>query len=140
MKVSPNFDIRELVHPDIHEAHGDRCPNFISAFLPVTLESLKENLTEVVTVNNWIWGGNRDSAGLRPDGDPDGAKLSTHKFGNTADPKFKHHTAEEVYYHILSNPHKYPHIIRMEHIDHTPTWVHIEVGPRRYGDIIIFNP
>lgn len=140
MFISKSFDLRELVHPEIIQAHGDRSANFISVFLLITLEAIKENTDDIITVNNWMWGGTRDSAGLRPDGDPDGARLSTHKFGNTADPRPKNQTPQELYYHILNNQDKYPHVIRMENIEHTPTWVHVETGEKRDGDIIIFNP
>ena len=148
MKVSENFDLKELVHPDIynHRHIGDRAKTFLNPQLAPTLESLKSNLselipeTEIVTVNNWHFGGQYKSSGLRPDGDI-GARLSGHKFGGTADVKFKHHTPEEVYYHILNNQDKYPYIIRMESIDHTPGWLHIEVDyERRVGEIEIFSP
>jgi len=150
MKISKHFDLRELVHPDIykHPAIGVRAKTFLNPMLVPTLETIKTELSyalpgdqeEIVTVNNWHYGGKYKSSCLRPDGDI-GAKFSGHKFGGTADTKYKFHLAAEAYFYILNNQEKFPYIIRMEGIDHTPGWNHIEVDYEpRQGDIIIFNP
>ena len=142
MMISQNFDIRELVHPDIwnHPAIGDRCIDFLHPNLSVTLEEIKHETADILTINDWHWGGSRVNSGLRVPNDNLYAKMSAHKFGVAVDIKPKHMSAEELYYHILSNQDKYPFIKRIEDISATPTWVHIEVGSKRFGDIIVFNP
>lgn len=169
MKLSKHFDLKELVNPDIYAKFGDRSADFINPTLPETLEELRLNIANKIKVNDWHLGGNYKDSGLRmpliiPD-KPEilailnsnydfedtysmlvksfkgvGAQLSTHKQGVTADCKFETMTPREVYYHILNNQKKYPYIIRMENIDYTDGWLHIECGSKRHGDIIIFNP
>lgn len=171
MMLSQNFDARELIHKEIweHPAIGVRAINWLHHNLVPTLEEIKHNTADILTVNNWHWGGNRYNAGLRPSlviptmeeinaiitgsGSASkmysdlveafkgvGASLSGHKYGNCADVVPKNITAEELYYHILSNADKYPYIIRIEDINITPGWVHLEVGEKRLGDIEIFKP
>lgn len=140
--LSQSFDVRELVHPDIynHPAIGDRCADFLHPNLVTTLEQIKHETADILTVNDWLWGGNRVNSGLRVPNDNQYAKMSAHKFGVAVDVKPKNMTAEELYYHILSNQDKYMFITRLEDIAATPTWVHIEVGSKRLGDIAVFRP
>ena len=149
LKISDNFDIRELVHPDIFGICGMRSKAYINPFLPITLEAIKKHLTEQlsgdkeesVTVNNWIWGGDKIDSGLRMPNGTVGSKLSGHKFGAAADTKYKHHTPHEVFDFIIANQDLFPYINRMEDITATPTWNHIEVGSeKRVGNIYIFKP
>ena len=149
-KVSENFMLQELIHPDIykHPAIGDRAIDFIHSGIPFTLEALKKNLSreladdvkEIVTVNDWMFGGKYVDSGLRLPNSKVGAPLSAHRFGTAVDCKFKYHTAEQAYYHILNNQDKYPFISRVEGVDHTPTWLHVECTEHREGDVQIFNP
>lgn len=148
MKISDNFDVRELVHPDIFNTCKERCKDFINPNLPLTLETLKTLLTEkldneveAITINSWLWGGGFVDSGLRHPKGNVGASLSAHRFGTACDCKFKHHTIKEVYDFILGNQSLFPHIIRMENIKATPTWIHLEVSTgKREGEIYVFNP
>jgi hypothetical protein len=143
MMLSDGFDLRELVHSNIynHPAIGDRAADFIHPGLIITLESMRKNFSDVITVNNWHIGGNFKDSGLRDfhDANPKSASYSAHYFGTAADCKFRLHKASEVYYVILNNQGAYPYITRMENVEQTINWLHIEVGTR-YGDIKIFNP
>lgn len=141
MKYSEHFDIRELVHPDIynHPAIGDRCKDFIHPNAKYTLDDLRERVGPI-TINDWLFGGQYVDSGLRlPDGNV-GAALSAHRFGVAFDLKFSDTTPQDVFYEVLNNQRAFPFISRLESVDHTPTWLHIEICTKRAGDIIIFNP
>lgn len=141
MKISEHFDIRELVHPDIynHPAIGPRCVDFIHPNAKYMLEDLRE-LFGPITINDWLYGGQYVDSGLRlPDGSV-GARFSAHRFGCGFDLKFSNATPGDVYYHILNNQNKYPFIVRMEAIDRTPGWLHVEFGGKRSGEIEVFHP
>lgn len=173
MNLTNNFTLQELVHPDIynHPAIGERCANWLSPYLAPTLQSIKDNTQDVITVNSWSFGGHRIDAGLRlPMIKPStyeiqqiilryedaneranklidlfigvGAYLSGHKYGGSADMQPKLQSARSLWLHIIDNQELYPNIIRVEHIDITPTWVHIDVGDARKPNekIKIFNP
>jgi len=141
MIISEHFDIRELVHPDIynHPAIGDRCADFVHPMAAPTFELLKTATDDVITINNWLWGGHYVDSGLRPPNSKTGAKLSSHRFGCGFDLKFKKMSAEMAHAFILKNQHLFPNITRMESIEKTPSWVHVEIG-NRTGKILIFNP
>lgn len=179
MKISDNFDIRELVHPDIynHPAIGVRCVDFIHPATARTLETLKKETGDVITVNDWLWKGvenaNYVDSGLRmPVVIPSkkdiaealgehgwtldefyeplvklfkgvGAPLSSHRFGCGFDLKFKHNSPQRAHAFILEHQKiLFPNITRMEAIEKTPTWAHIEIGAARAPgvDIAVFNP
>lgn len=139
--LTEHFDLRELVHPGIYNKVGDRCADFLNPNLAPTLELIKVNFSEFITVNNWHIGGKFESSGLRDWHDPVGAGYSPHYYGTAADCKFRLHTPTQIYHMILNNQGIYPYIVRMESAEHTVTWLHIEVSSKpRVGDIIIFNP
>lgn len=139
MKISEHFDIRELVAPEWWIRYGENCKNFIHPNVKYTLEDLRE-VCGKIKINDWHQGGLYKESGLRSPGWGDG-KLTVHKTGCAFDIKPELLTCEELYYHIMSNQNRYPFIFRMENVEHTKTWVHVEIGCRRKKlDIVIFNP
>lgn len=140
--ISENFDVRELVHPNIynHPNIGDRCADWLHINLAPTLEAIRANFVEVITVNDWHRGGIFKSSGLRDRRDPVGGEYSSHYHGVAADCKFKRNTPKQIFDEIMKNQKKYPFITRIENINATPSWLHIEVGRGRIGNIIVFSP
>jgi len=142
MKLSDNFDLRELVAPEIYNnpAIGDRAVDFISVNATAMLEDLRADFGPI-TVNNWHMGGNYTNSGLRAPNSSVGAALSAHRFGTAFDLKFSDHIPVYVYFEILNNQAKYPFISRMENAEITKTWLHVEFSTKqREGEIKIFNP
>lgn len=143
MNASKYFDLRELVHPNIynHPAIGMRSVNWIHPYAMQTLDALVEFFGEKPIINDWHMGGVRKHSGLRDWHDPEGASYSGHYFGGgTFDLTWAGTTSAAVYKKLLANAEQFPYISRMEHIAKTPTWNHVEMGLRRTGNIIIFNP
>jgi len=150
--ISEHFDIRELVHPDIfnHPAIGVRCKDFVHPEAAQTLELIKRSTGDVITINDWQWKGQNASgkwlgyidSGLRMPKGSVGAELSSHRFGCGFDLKFKNMSAQEAHAYILKHQYLFTNIVRMEAIDKTPGWVHIEIGAERLPgvDIVVFNP
>jgi len=146
-KLTTNFALEEMVHPTIFNTIGDRAADFLNVNLAPTAQFLKEFLTEhlghneSITVNDWAWGGNFKSSGLRLPAGLVGAKLSAHRFGTAIDCKFKHLTPVEVQDLIMSNQDKFIFISRMENAKVTKTWLHLETCTnKRTGNIKVFNP
>lgn len=146
MNLTTSFTLQEFIHPDIYKAIGDMAKNALHPNLAPTCQVIKDACTnllgheETVTINNWSFGGKFVDSGLRlPNGDV-GAKFSAHKFGYGADLKFKHMSSIDVQDYIIANQSDFPYISRMENARITKTWLHIEVGDYRAGDIIVFNP
>lgn len=139
MKLTTNFQLEELVHPDIYDKVGDRAFDFLNPLLPLALQGLRDEFGSI-TVNDWVWGGNFVDSGLRLPHGTVGAKLSSHRFGAAADCKFAEADPAQLQHYIKSNAGEFPYITRMENADITKTWLHVEVGKRSSDFIIIFNP
>ncbi len=139
MKLTTNFQLEELVHPEIYDRIGSRSFDFLNPLLPLAVQGLRDEFGSI-TVNDWVWGGNFINSGLRMPNYPDGfAELSSHRFGCAADCKFADADPLQVQLYIKSHADDFPYITRMENAEITKTWLHVEVG-KRGNNIIIFNP
>lgn len=142
MKISNNFRVQELVHPDIIKVLGEkRAANLVSPRLLQELERLR-NRYGAIHIN----GGNFKNSGIRKASYYTNwgftyQSYSTHQWGNTADLKFKNGIKPaEVYDYILAYQSEFPYIVRMENAHETKTWLHIECGQYREEYIEVFDP
>jgi hypothetical protein len=134
-----HFEIRELVSPAIHKARGDAAWELLNPAALRMLDALRDKFGPV-TVNNWHTGGQYSESGLRDAGTSTGAAFSMHKFGGAFDCKFKDHTVQEVYQHIVARPQDFPEITTLENIQFTKTWLHFDVRNNDTPGIRIVNP
>lgn len=139
MKLTDNFSLSELVHPDIIERIGDRAADFLHPQLPTTLQALRDKFG-AITVNGTFRGKTFTDSGLRHPKSKVGAKLSSHRFGTAADLKFYEITPIEVQEYIVRHQNEFPAIRRMEDAKVTVTWLHIETTFLRKGNIYVFKP
>lgn len=100
-----------------------------------------------ITINNKYWGGQYNMSGLRPANATVGAPKSAHKKGKALDLKFNNDLIDPsgVYHYILQNQELFYKmgLRRMEKIEHTPTWLHIDTidkGTQYINKIYTFNP
>ena len=93
----------------------------------ITLDRLRKRYGKTY-MNDWKWGGNNDSKGFRPPEDPEGAKLSQHRFGRAADPKFESVTADEAREDLKKNPNDpvFEYITAVEDDKIARTWFHFD--------------
>jgi len=93
----------------------------------ITLDRLRGRYGKT-HMNNWKWGGKDNSKGYRPPDDPEGAKLSQHRYGRAGDPKFEMVTADEVREDLFNHP-EYPtfgYITAIEDGAIAKTWFHFD--------------
>jgi hypothetical protein len=146
MKVSKSFAISELVHPAYIKLYGEakmcRVVQEYAPFMLLGLEQLKEFIGgDSIIINDYKWGGNFESSGLRHHSDPVGAELSAHYFMLATDCKFKGRSVADVQHAILDNPELHPYIVRMEDCVSTPSWLHVQWNYRPPNQSIrIFKP
>lgn len=140
MKYRPtNFEIRELVPPDIFQAMGDRSWELLDARALMTLQTLRDELGPIL-VNNWHVGGSFSESGLRSATTTTGAKYSQHRFGRAFDCKFKSVSPREAYEYVMANPQAFPRLTTLENIEATPTWLHFDCRNHSRTGIWIVNP
>lgn len=138
MKLTANFRLDELAHPDIIQVVGQRAADFLHPELAPTLQAIRDKFGMIV-VNGQFRGKDFISSGLRlPYGDV-GAVLSSHRFGCAADCKFYDVEPIEVQNYIISHQDEFPHITRLENALITETWLHVETG-KRNRSIRVYNP
>lgn len=137
------FTIEELVSDNVYRKYGDKSWEFIDIRLIETIDKLREVFNKPITINNWKWGGSLKQRGLRANKDEIVVNkkdyyISQHCLGKAVDFNVKGLSSKEVYDFILENKDKFPYITRIEDINKTPTWVHIDLSNTSSDDIIIF--
>ena len=140
MKYRPkDFEIRELVGPDIFQALGDRSWELLDARALMTLQTLRDELGPIL-INTWHVGGTFQESGLRSATTTTGAKFSQHRYGRAFDCKFKNVTPQEAYEYILANEKVFPYLTTLENINATPSWMHFDCRNHSRPGIWIVNP
>lgn len=141
MNLTKNFSTQELVCPEAYELFGDQAIMFLDPKLVNLVQFLREQFGPTV-VNNWHVGGQYKESGFRMPTTKTGGKLSQHKFGRAADLKFTDTTPQEVYAQIMASPQRFLNmgLACMEDINHTPTWLHVDVRWHTKGGILIVKP
>lgn len=139
MKVSNNFSIEEYVPKAVFTQFGNRCIWFLDPKLIEVVQMLREQYGPI-TINNWHQAGNYEFSGFRPQWSSVGAAFSQHRFGRAADLKFNNYTVQEVYADIIDNKRTWlgRGLTTLENVDHTPTWLHVDVRPSK--EFLIVNP
>lgn len=126
-----HFKLQELVPKKMFDAHGSALWELFDDRALKTLDALRKRFG-VMTINNWLWGGNYHQRGLR-DVDHYGSaekyahSRSQHKYGRAFDVTFKEHTSKEVRDYIIAHPDEFPYITFLE-VD--ISWFHFDVRQR----------
>lgn len=117
------FRIEELVPPEVFHIRGDLAWELLDSRMLGALDLLRDRFGKI-TVNNWVWGGDREWSGLRTPDSPFYSPYSQHTFGRAADCLFASVSADEVRSEIISSPHLFPRIMSVE-LD--VSWLHFDV-------------
>ena len=136
---SKYFKVKELVPLNIVNVLNEQVLwNMIDDSLIETIDTLKEVFDKgTITINNYLWGGDRGWSGLRTIGSPYYSKTSMHSVGKAVDCIFSGYDVEEVRQYILDNPDKFPHV---GGIELGVSWLHVDVRDRVNGSIVTFYP
>lgn len=134
--ISKHFKIQELVPEVIYKKRGDRAWELLNPQLLETIDTIKERFPDgSMSINTWLWNGNRHWSGLRTPDSPYYSNTSQHSYGNAIDAVFSKYTAEEVRQDIIDNPDIYPHV---KGIETDISWLHIDVRNRE--TVALFRP
>ena len=122
--ISKYFKVQELVPEHIYLARGEKAWELIDDRVISTIDTLKERFPKgTMTINNWLWGGDREWSGLRTSDSPYYSWTSQHSFGRAIDAVFSAYEVEEVRQDIIDNPEVYPYIKGLEL---EVSWLHID--------------
>lgn len=136
-----HFNIKEFVSENVYKKYGEFAWTFIDERLIITMDALRENLGRPIIINSY--GRGLHQRGLRANKDKmvlskKDYYISQHCLGKASDFNVVGMKIIDVYNHILNNLDKYPYITRIENVEKTPTWIHIDVANTQEKEIIIF--
>ena len=140
MQISPNFDLREYLHPDVWNQFGASSIWFLDPRLYTINQCLRDRHGQV-TINDWLWEGSFVDSGFNLYRKI-GADYSQHKFGKATDSKFKNISADEVREDILKHQRFWLEmgLTTLESADYAPTWVHLDTRYTGRNEILIVKP
>ena len=156
MKISKNFDIRELVPDSIWDTYKERSIWFIDPRVISFLQELRDILEEIypgrvsVNVNTWSNGGNRTKSGYRLPNETTGAKFSQHKFGRAVDVQVFINTSggrtqiesKEINRIIFANEKRLMDkgLTTVENVEYTKGWNHLDCRHTGLDKLLVVNP
>lgn len=136
MYKSKHFKVEEFVPPDVMSARGGKAIELMDERIIITADKLKEVFTDgTITINNWLWGGDRVSSGLRTPSSTHYSPYSQHTFGRAIDAVFSSYHINEVRDYILDHQDQFPYVNFME-VD--ISWLHVDC--RNCEPIILWSP
>ena len=136
MAISKYFKAHELVPLQLFNLLNETlCMQMVDDKLIVSIDAIKERFPDgTMTINNYMWNGDRGWSGIRTKGSPYYSPTSQHSIGKAIDAVFSKYDIEEVRQYILDNPTEFPHIKGME-LD--VSWLHIDV--RDSNTVVLFS-
>ena len=136
MKRSVHFKIQELVPKEVFDlVKKDALWELFDERLLTTIDALKEKFPEgSMTINNWLWGGDRDQSGLRTKNSKYYSPTSQHSIGKAVDCVFSDYDNNSVRQYVINNPDEFPYI---KGIELGVSWCHFDVRSR--DEVLLFN-
>jgi len=133
---SIHFRIEELVSEELFNlVKTDKLWDLFDERLLDTIDALKEKFPEgSMTINNWLWGGDRDQSGLRTKNSKYYSPTSQHSIGKAIDCIFSKYRTDSVRQYIINNPDEFPYI---KGIELDVSWCHFDVRSR--DEVLLFH-
>jgi len=136
MKRSKHFKIQELVSKELYNlVKEDILWNLFDERLLETIDTLKDKFPEgSISINNWLWGGDRNQSGLRTKNSKYYSPTSQHSIGRAVDCIFSDYNVDSVRQYIINNPEDFPYI---KGIELDVSWLHCDVRLR--DKVLLFS-
>ena len=138
------FNIKELVSKQVYDRFGETAWMFFGADEKEDLDTIREANGAGIIINNWAAGGTLSQCGLRCNLDPlviskTDIYCSSHLMGKGFDLHDSLGRNTRLYHIVIDliKTGKLKAFKRVEHIDSTPGWVHVDSFD---SDNIVFKP
>lgn len=149
MIKSKYFKAHELASKLVYTRFGENVYQFFSPDVLSDLDTIRETYGAPITINDWFWGGQYSESGLRSNRDSivrskTTLYLSAHCLGCGFDLKDKTNIRannQKLYNHVcnLIRQKKLKVFRRVENIQKTPTWVHVDAFQTISNELVIFS-
>lgn len=118
-----HFKIQELVPPETFAMFGEKSWWFIQPQAALMLDKLRDFYNKPITINNWLFGGDRKYSGFRPITCTIGGTYSQHRLGSAFDCIILGIPAEQARQDILNNKTYFKDITCLES---DVSWLHFD--------------
>lgn len=144
MYICENFELQELVCPEVYNKYGMQAWSFFDPRILTTMDLLRQKLNRSIIINTWHAGGDQTQSGLRcnlcsiakDQTDKGALYLSAHCRGMAFDFHAEGMLPEETRLWIAANKIILPYPIRLER---AVNWVHIDCASESTEKITFFN-
>lgn len=139
--VAPSFYLSEFLPRNVYDTFGLRGITLIDE-RTLILAQFFRNWFGPSTINNWYDGGQYNESGYRAPKTKTGAEYSQHKFGRAFDVKVAGKKPVDIYHEILAHEKEFMQagLTRMEIVDFTPTWNHLDIAYTGEEHIVLVKP
>lgn len=129
----------EFVPKSVHDYFGVRSINFMDERILMVADQIRDYFARPVYIN--IYESGLENRGWRFPFSSTGSKLSTHKYGWAIDFNVEDTSAQDVYMEIITHEEDFFQmgVKRVEKVQFTPTWTHIDVMETNLPVIKFFN-
>lgn len=137
-----HFRVEEFVDPATFKRRGADALNDMDTRILITADEIRVYFNKKITINNWVWGKEREWSGLRTKDSPYFSYDSQHSFGRALDFLVDGIDAQEVRDEIKTHQdhHAFRFITRMEEFK-GQSWCHIDCKNwDRKNGIYVFKP
>ena len=140
--TSKNYPVWCFVPMQVYHVYGDRSWNFLNPNLLFAVDTISKFYGKKILINNWRDGGQLSDRGYRSPNCVIGAYESPHKRGCAIDFNVPDIAPAQVQIDLQNNYELWPEITRMESIEKTKTWTHIDCCnmPVEQKGIYVFKP
>lgn len=119
-----HFKIHELVPPQVYQDRGEKAWELFDERILMAIDDLRDSYGSI-TINNYMYGGDREWSGLRTPDSPWYSPYSQHTFGRAVDCLFKDADVEEVRKAILADD-QIPYLPDITAVELDTSWLHID--------------
>ncbi len=130
------FRPEEFVPPEVFKQLGEKSLLVMDYRILKTADTLRDTFGKI-TINNWVFGGQRRYSGFRHATCVIGAVWSQHRFGRGIDALTEKCTPDEARKEILAHPDHFPYITVMED---KVEWLHVDCRAIAGSNIILIQP
>lgn len=127
MYIPTHFDVHELVPRHVYLDRGQKALQLLDPRGLIFIDYLRDMFGRA-TINNYMWGGDREWSGLRTYGSPYYSRYSQHPFGRAFDILFEEYSAVEVRMWLEDNVGRWQKATGVKSItlEEGVDWVHVD--------------
>ena len=136
MRLTKNYKLQEFISKNVFDIYGEKSVKFLCPRLIELAQKLRDNYG-ALTINNWLYFGDRQYSGFRQEGEPYRSITSQHSFGRAIDIVPLNIDVESLREDLLKNLDKF---VEIGGFGIYKTFVHLDIRYKVDGNVQFFEP